>query len=194
MTPITSKEYGYHFCRDYYIGPHPQATSYKPLPKHHSLCKPNSGPRSKDIKIHPSLAVKAMSNSIPTKPTTGTALPSYAKATSAERPKEPEIKEQSISKPESKHAPSAVDKQYAEALAKPVSSYERKTKGIHTAMKNIYDGRYSFEETAEYHDCTVEELGTMFAVFGMQAMEIGKQRGVVSTDGKRSGLSILMIC
>lgn len=65
------------------------------------------------------------------------------------------------------------------ALAKPVSHYERKTRQIHQAMQDIWSGRYSFQQTAEYYGYTPEELGVALAVFGTQTMEIVQQRNVV---------------
>ena len=77
-------------------------------------------------------------------------------------------------------ARSALDLRYAEALAKPVSFYEKKTREIHQAMWGMYEHGYTFQETADYHGYTIEELGAAFATFGIQAMQIVKERNVVS--------------
>ena len=70
----------------------------------------------------------------------------------------------------------------AAALAKPVSFYEKKTRQMYQAMQDIWNGRYTFQQTADYDGYTLEELGVAFAVFGVQAMEIVQQRNVVSSS------------
>lgn len=70
----------------------------------------------------------------------------------------------------------------AAALAKPVSFYERKTRQMHQAMLGIWEGSYTFQQTAEYYGYTSEELGVAFAIFGVQSMETIQQRNVVSTS------------
>ena len=71
---------------------------------------------------------------------------------------------------------------YAAALAQPVSFYEKKTHQIYDAMQGIYSVQHTFEQTAEYYGYTAEELGIAFAVFGVQVMEIVHQRSVVSNS------------
>ena len=68
----------------------------------------------------------------------------------------------------------------SKALAKPVSWYEKKARRVCRAMEDIYSGGYTFEQTAEFHNCRPEELGVAFAVFGMQAMDLIEAQRVVS--------------
>ena len=77
--------------------------------------------------------------------------------------------------------PARASSEHAAALAKPVSFYEKKTRQMYQAMQDIWNGRYTFQQTAGYYGYTPEELGTAFAVFGVQAMDIVQQRNVVSS-------------
>lgn len=97
----------------------------------------------------------------------------------------------STANPPSKHADTSTQtsaepqaetpSEHAAALTKPVSFYEKKTRQMYQAMQDIWNGRYTFQQTADYHGYTPQELGTTFAIFGVQAMDIVQQRNVVSS-------------
>lgn len=67
----------------------------------------------------------------------------------------------------------------SDAMAKPVSFYDKKAKEVHAAMRDIFDERIPFLEVAKKYNFKPENLAVAFAVFGVQAMEIVNTRDIV---------------
>ena len=89
-------------------------------------------------------------------------------------------KQSDISKQTSTGSQAKTPSEDTAALAKTASFYEKKTHQMYQAMQDIWNGRYTFQQTVDYHGYTPQELGTAFAIFGVQAMDIVQQRNVVS--------------
>lgn len=66
-----------------------------------------------------------------------------------------------------------------DALAKPVSTYIKKSRMAHALMQDIYWGRKTIDQICQETGLSKEKLMIGFAVFGIQAMEISEARGVV---------------
>lgn len=69
---------------------------------------------------------------------------------------------------------------HREAMAMPVSFFDKKAKEVHSAMRDVVDHNMDFNEVAKKYIYKPGALAVAFAVFGTQAMNIINAEGVVS--------------
>jgi hypothetical protein len=73
------------------------------------------------------------------------------------------------------------DVMFAQAMAMPVSFYEKKAREVHAAMADIVDNNMPFLEVARKYHYKPEALAVAFAVFGTQSVQIANTQNIVSS-------------
>ena len=65
------------------------------------------------------------------------------------------------------------------ALSKDIYYFARKSEAVHSAIKEVWAG-IPFLDVAKKYNKSPEEMAVAFAVFGKQAIDISREKGVVS--------------
>jgi hypothetical protein len=74
------------------------------------------------------------------------------------------------------------DQEREQALTKPYSYYEGKSKKVHAAMLEVWGGA-DFKEVAAKYKQTPEGMAVAFACFGKMAFDIAEEKGVARFPG-----------